>query len=74
MISSMIIRSLQFCGLVNSPTANDSYEPVFGLPRRSLEESLARHPSMRPKYDAELNRRTKQSRRTFMEERNVTAD
>lgn len=70
----MIIKVLQLCGLVNSPTTADDYDPVFGLPKRSLEEWLARHPSMRPKYDAELNRRTKQSRRNFTEERHATAD
>jgi hypothetical protein len=70
----MIIKLLQLCGLVNSPTTADDYDPVFGLPKRSLEEWLARHPSMRPKYDAELKLRTKRGRRSFMEERNVTAD
>ena len=70
----MIIKLLQLCGLVNSPTTADNFDPVFGLPKRSLEEWLARHPSMRTKYDAELSRRTRQSRRSFVEERNVTVD
>lgn len=64
----MIIRLLQLCGLANYSTTTQSHEPVFGLPKRSLEEWLERHPSMRPKYDAELERRIKQSPRAFAEE------
>ncbi len=34
------------------------YEPVFGLPRRSVEEWLARNPDFRAIYEAEIRKRS----------------
>jgi hypothetical protein len=39
-------------------SSEPEYEPVFGLPRRSIEEWLARNPDYRAIYEAELRKRS----------------
>ena len=55
----MIRALLRMFGLVDSDADPAKFEPVFGLPKRSLDEWLSRHPSMRERYDAELDRASK---------------
>jgi hypothetical protein len=49
---------LRLIGLSDSADPiGDQYDPVYGLPRRSLEEWLARNPDVKDEYEAELRRR-----------------
>jgi hypothetical protein len=67
---TMIRPLLRFFGLVDAEADSAKFEPVFGLPRRSLDEWLSRHPSMRETYDAELARITERRRGGYRDSRN----
>jgi hypothetical protein len=54
---AMAKRLARFFGLsAESVPANREFEPVYGLPRRSVEEWLARNPELRATYEAELQK------------------
>jgi hypothetical protein len=65
----MIHRLLRLFGLANSKPDSEKFEPVFGLPKQSIDEWLSRHRSMKERYDAELARLSKPRRRSYKEDR-----
>lgn len=47
-----MLRRLKFLGFSSdAPIPQPEYDPVYGLPRRSLEEWLARNPQLREEYE-----------------------
>jgi hypothetical protein len=46
-----------FGGSGGTDPVRDRYDPVYGLPRRAVEEWLARNPGIRDEYEAELRAR-----------------
>ena len=65
----MIRKLLRWFGLVNAEAGYEEFEPVYGLPKRSLEEWLSRNPSMRERYAADLARASRGRRRNYKEDR-----
>ena len=61
---SIINSLLRFCGLVKDERGLDQFEPVYGLPTRSLNEWLSRNPALKEEYEAELRFRSRRSRST----------
>jgi len=48
----------QLFGKAGEPTSSSTGDdPIYGLPRHSVEQWLARNPRIREEYDAELRRR-----------------
>ena len=65
----MIRELLRWLGLFKAEVGSEKFEPVYGLPKQSLEEWLSRNPSMRERYAADLARASKGRRRYFKEDR-----
>jgi hypothetical protein len=43
---------------VDPASLHTEYEPVYGLPKRAVEEWLARNPQLNEEYEAQLRQRT----------------
>lgn len=43
-------------------TELDKFEPIYGLPKRSLDEWLSRNPQLKKDYERELLARVQRSR------------
>lgn len=65
----MIKNLLRRLGFLNAEPYSGRFEPVYGLPKQSLEEWLSRNPSMRERYADDLARASKGCRRKFKEDR-----
>src|SRR5690606_3629285 len=52
---------LRFCGIVKNKRVLDQFEPIYGLPTRSLDEWLSRNPARKKVYEAELLNRSRRS-------------
>lgn len=50
----MVKSLLRFLGIVKDTRGLDKFEPIYGLPTRSLDEWLSRNPALRKDYEAEL--------------------
>jgi hypothetical protein len=49
---------LRFFGVSGgAESIRDEYDPVYGLPRRAVEEWLARNPTLKREYEAMLQAR-----------------
>ena len=58
-----MLRSMtRLLGLGTEPTELDQFEPIYGLPKRSLDEWLSRNPQLKRHYDEELAARLQRSR------------
>ena len=57
----MIKSLLRFCGIVNDKTELDQFDPIYGLPTRSLDEWLSRNPALKKDYEAKLLARSRRS-------------
>lgn len=60
----MIDWLLHFFGIIRDERGPDEFEPIYGLPKRSLDEWLSRNPALRKDYDAELLIHSRQCRST----------
>lgn len=49
-------------GFRTGRTKLDSFEPIYGLPKRSLDEWLSRNPQLQKEYEVELAARLRQNR------------
>jgi hypothetical protein len=58
----MIKSLLRFFGIVKDEGKLLQFEPIYGLPRRSLDEWLSRNPGLKKDYEAALLIRSQQSR------------
>jgi len=65
----MIRELLRWFGLFKADAGYEKFEPVYGLPKQSLQEWLSRNPSMRERYAADLARASKGRRRNYKEDR-----
>lgn len=52
----------RFFSVGNAPTELDAFEPIYGLPKRSLDEWLSRNPRLKKEYDAKLRARSRYGR------------
>ncbi|MCA9147205.1 MAG: hypothetical protein KDB05_30725 [Planctomycetales bacterium] len=53
----MIKYLMWFLGLIADDREDselDKFEPIYGLPRRSLDEWLSRNPALKKDYEAKL--------------------
>lgn len=60
----MIKYLMRFLGLIADDREDselDKFEPIYGLPRRSLDEWLSRNPALKKDYEAKLRARTLRS-------------
>lgn len=69
----MIRKLLRWLGLLNAEADSGRFEPVYGLPKWSLEEWLSRNPALRENYAADLARASKSRRRNFKDDRNESS-
>jgi hypothetical protein len=53
---------LGFLGMTADSTELDKFEPIYGLPKRSLDEWLSRNPKLKKEYERELVVRLQRSR------------
>jgi hypothetical protein len=60
--ASMLRSMTSLLGLGKKPTELDKFEPIYGLPKRSLDEWLSRNPQLKKDYDEELAARLQRSR------------
>jgi hypothetical protein len=58
----MVNLLLRLFGIIRGEGELDKFEPIYGLPTRSLDEWLSRNPALRNDYDAKLLIRSRQSR------------
>lgn len=61
----MIKCVMRFLGIIADDREDselDKFEPIYGLPKRSLDEWLSRNPALRNEYEAELRARSLHSR------------
>ena len=56
----MVKSLLRLFGINRGEVELEKFEPVYGLPKQSLEEWLARNPALRKDYGAELLSRSQQ--------------
>ena len=49
-------------GFRTDRTKLEAFEPIYGLPKRSLDEWLSRNPQLKKEYDIELAARLRQDR------------
>jgi hypothetical protein len=49
---------LRFFGLVNENSEADNFDPLYGLPKQSLDEWLSRNPMLKREYASELAARS----------------
>jgi hypothetical protein len=54
---------LRFFGLVNGKSDTDNFDPLYGLPKQSLDEWLSRNPTLKREYASELAARFWRSHR-----------
>jgi hypothetical protein len=54
----MLKSLLRFFGIVKDDSELDNFEPIYGLPKRSLDEWLSRNPAFKEKYESELMARS----------------
>jgi hypothetical protein len=50
----MIKSVLRFFGIIKDERELLQFEPIYGLPRRSLDEWLSRNPGLKKDYEAAL--------------------
>jgi hypothetical protein len=62
MVKPMVKSLLRFFGILKDERGLDKFEPIYGLPPRSLDEWLSRNPGRRTDYEAELRVRSRDSR------------
>jgi hypothetical protein len=58
----MIKSLLRFFGIVRDQRALDKFEPIYGLPTKSLDNWLSHNPALKKDYEAKLLIRSRQSR------------
>src|SRR4051794_33343579 len=58
----MIKSLLRFFGIIKDEGALDQFEPIYGLPTRSLDEWLSRNPGLQKEHEKELKARLQLSR------------
>jgi hypothetical protein len=58
----MVKSLLRFVGIAKDERAPEQFDPIYGLPRRSLDEWLSRNPALKKDYEAALLVRSQQSR------------
>lgn len=58
----MLRSIIRFLGLGIESTELDGFEPIYGLPKRSLDEWLSRNATLKKGYDLELVARLQRSR------------
>ena len=71
-----MLKSLfQFLGLHKDHTKYlDTFEPIYGMPKRSLEEWLSRNPNLMKDYEAKLAARAIRNHRSpYRAERRLTS-
>jgi hypothetical protein len=57
-----MLKSLyRFAGIDTDSTELDKFEPIYGLPKRSLDEWLSRNPKLKKEYERELATRLQRS-------------
>jgi hypothetical protein len=55
----MLKSMFQFLGFDKGDTKYlDAFEPIYGLPKRSLEKWLSRNPTLKKEYEAKLAARS----------------
>lgn len=50
----MVTSLLRFFGIVKDTSELDKFDPIFGLPKRSLREWLSHNPELKNKYKSKL--------------------
>lgn len=58
---AMIKCLMRFLGIIaddREDTELDNFEPIYGLPKRSLDEWLSQNPALKKDYEAELRARS----------------
>lgn len=50
----MLKSPFRFFGIATDTTDLHAFEPIYGLPRRSLNEWLSRNPILKQEYEAKL--------------------
>jgi hypothetical protein len=63
MEATMLKSLLRFFGIVKDNSDLDNFDPIYGLPKRSLDEWLSRNPTLKTKYESELMARSWRSHR-----------
>jgi len=58
----MLRSIIRFLGLGTESTESDKFEPIYGLPKRSLDEWLSRNSRLKMDYERELVARLQRSR------------
>jgi hypothetical protein len=54
-----MLKSLfRFFGIAKESAELDKFDPIYGLPKRSLEEWLSRNPTLAKEYKAKLTARS----------------
>jgi hypothetical protein len=59
----MLKLLLRFFGIVKGNSELDNFDPIYGLPKHSLDEWLARNPTLKKKYESELMARSSRNHR-----------
>jgi hypothetical protein len=49
---------LRFFGLAKKSSERDNFDPLYGLPKQSLDEWLARNPKLKREYASQLAARS----------------
>jgi hypothetical protein len=58
-----MLNSLLHCaGTDSGSTDIDKFEPIYGLPKRSLDEWMSRNPKLKEEYEEELSVRLQRRR------------
>lgn len=59
----MLKLLLRFFGIVKDDSILDNFDPIYGLPKRALDEWLSRNPKLKKEYESELMARSWRSHR-----------
>ena len=54
----MLKSLLRYFGIINESVEQDTFDPIYGLPKGALEEWLSRNPTLSKKYNAKLRARS----------------
>lgn len=50
----MLQSMLRFFGIRKDKKKSEDFDPIYGLPKQSLDDWLSRNPSLRKQHEAEL--------------------